>query len=165
MFSSVVILWVLLFFLHMVREGLLGWSISSTSAATGWEQPGLCSWSGLSLLWRFWETSQWPYLCSVSSLYTLPLMLIIAVWWWLRKSAWSSIFLCRNQKSIDFKKVDAHVHQLKGSSSRYYHSSIGPNQNCVTHKNLNKKEPLYFVLQRFCTCWFLTYYKTQTNRF
>lgn len=25
----------------------------------------------------------------------------------------------REQKCIDFKKIDAHVHQLKGSSSRY----------------------------------------------
>lgn len=43
--------------------------------------------------------------------------------WWLSKSAWSSMFmgffLCRDQNGVDFKKVDAHVHQLKGSSSRY----------------------------------------------
>ena len=25
----------------------------------------------------------------------------------------------RDQKCVDFKKIDAHVHQLKGSSSRY----------------------------------------------
>ena len=27
--------------------------------------------------------------------------------------------LCRDQKIVDFKNVDSHVHQLKGSSSRY----------------------------------------------
>nr|KJB72519.1 hypothetical protein B456_011G182900 [Gossypium raimondii] len=30
-----------------------------------------------------------------------------------------SFFLYRDQPNVDFKKVDAHVHQLKGSSSRY----------------------------------------------
>ena len=27
--------------------------------------------------------------------------------------------LCREQKAVDFKQVDAHVHQFKGSSARY----------------------------------------------
>jgi len=27
--------------------------------------------------------------------------------------------MCRDQQSVDFKKVDAHVHQFKGSSARY----------------------------------------------
>lgn len=33
---------------------------------------------------------------------------------------WILLHLCREQKIVDFKQVDAHVHQFKGSSARYF---------------------------------------------
>ncbi|KAL8161930.1 hypothetical protein V2J09_013419 [Rumex salicifolius] len=37
----------------------------------------------------------------------------------------NDLSLTLTEQNVDFKKVDAHVHQLKGSSSRYYHSFGG----------------------------------------
>ena len=42
---------------------------------------------------------------------------------------WDLLFLSRDQQGVDFRKVDAHVHQLKGSSSRY-EFFIKANQKC-----------------------------------
>lgn len=36
--------------------------------------------------------------------------------------------MCREQQSVDFKKVDAHVHQFKGSSARYTYNFIKDSQ-------------------------------------
>lgn len=63
----------LICFLMMVREGLPGWSVSATSAASRWEQPWLCGRSCLSLLWRFWKASQRSHLCPVSTITIIPL--------------------------------------------------------------------------------------------
>lgn len=40
-----------------VWEGIPKWSVYPTSATPRWDQPRLCGWSGVSLLWRFWEAS------------------------------------------------------------------------------------------------------------
>lgn len=49
------------------RKGVLGWSVSATSAAPRREQPWLCRRSRLSLLRRFWKASQRSHLCPVST--------------------------------------------------------------------------------------------------
>lgn len=85
--------------------------------------------------------------------------------WWLSKSAWSSMFmgffLCRDQNGVDFKKVDAHVHQLKGSSSRY-EILLKPTKNVKSHRiRINWTFcaiKLFWGLSLKCLCnycWFL----------
>lgn len=46
--------------------GIPWWSVSATEATSRWEQPRICCWSCFSLLWRFWEASQWSLQCSLT---------------------------------------------------------------------------------------------------
>lgn len=60
----------------------------------------------------------------------------------------SFLDLTRAMKSVDYKQVDADVHQLKGSSSRYHFFSLvkGSTCNCKDKRN----EPVCFNLSVSC---------------
>lgn len=88
----------------------------------------------LKILRSFLMTS--PELCEDPTSLSQSLSFLFFIFWdflfWIPRVWWESLFLCswvfflynyfslfRDQQSVDFKMVDAHVHQLKGSSSRY----------------------------------------------
>lgn len=123
-------------------EGISGRSVCTAAAIARWEQPRFCVWSCDALLRWFWEASQWFGQGPVSNhssffkfLFLFHIFLMFCLWSfyrcylktkkkWLFLSSWIFILLAkRDQQTVDFKKVDAHVHQLKGSSSRYFSPS------------------------------------------
>lgn len=93
---------------------ILGWSVSSASEFARWEQPRLCSWSSFTFLCRFRK----PYQQSDSSSVRNKLFLLFTF----NRNIGSLVYYlvnCSQQQVVDFKQVDSHVHQFKGSSSRY----------------------------------------------
>nr|XP_025611698.1 histidine-containing phosphotransfer protein 1 isoform X2 [Arachis hypogaea] len=75
-----------------------------------------------------------PLLCqSIILFFSQRLLSLISIYILL-----SSLLICRDQKSVDFKMVDAHVHQLKGSSS-----SIGAQRVkncCIAFRNFCEEQ-------------------------
>lgn len=104
--------------------GFLGQSVYRAAETARWGQSRFHCWSGVSFLRGFREASQWSHSSVVRLLY-----LWVSLFWYeffLKFTRVFFLFFSRlplpfysDQPDVDFQKVDGHVHQLKGSSSRY----------------------------------------------
>ena len=117
-------------FLLVVKRGF--WTTSLNNFRNCKMRTAQILWSRLCLFsLRILRSSSttWPELCECF----LFMWLILDKSWylfcmfWKKESTspigenyhWILFHLCREQKIVDFKQVDAHVHQFKGSSARY----------------------------------------------
>ena len=157
---------VVLLYICLVRVGDPGWSVFAASTTSRWKQPRFCCWSGLSFLWRCWEASQWYHQSSVSikvpsfshslthtHIIIFDFLFSWMVCFWILWVEYKEFFLYRDQQSVDFKRVDAHVHQLKGSSARYTLIFLAQFFIFYIWLLLLQTTPLQFDLH--LNCWFL----------
>ena len=97
------------------EKGFFGWSVQPASETARWEHSRFCDWGYHYVLWWFWESPKKHGTLSVSY-FSLCLALLCDCFIYL----WTTWFglLCREQVPADFKQIDAHAHQYKGSSAR-----------------------------------------------